>query len=215
MRAADGELIPPGDFLPAAEKYGAIRDIDRWVIAQAADIAARGIDVEINISAASIGDPGLIADIEQELARTGADPSRLVFEITETALIAETEVAVTLAERLRAARLPLRPRRLRQRLRRLPLPQAPADGLPQDRSRVHPGRAHERRRPARDPRDRRARARASACRRSPRAWRTRRRWICCVRSASTTPRASTSAGPPHWRWKGRARRGRAASLPMR
>jgi PAS domain S-box-containing protein len=74
MRGTDGELIPPGAFLPAAEKYGAIRDIDRWVIAQGADLAARGIDVEINISAASIGDPGLIADIEHELARTGARP---------------------------------------------------------------------------------------------------------------------------------------------
>jgi PAS domain S-box-containing protein len=101
MRGTDGTLIPPGAFLPAAEKHGAIRDIDRWVIAQGADLAATGIDVEINISAASIGDPGLIADIEAELERTGADPSRLVFEITETALIEETEVAVTLAERLR------------------------------------------------------------------------------------------------------------------
>ena len=101
MRGTDGALIPPGAFLPAAEKHGAIRDIDRWVIAQGADLAATGLDVEINISAASIGDPGLIADIEAELERTGADPSRLVFEITETALIEETEVAVTLAERLR------------------------------------------------------------------------------------------------------------------
>ena len=101
MRGRDGELIPPGSFLPAAEKHGAIRDIDRWVIAQAAALAARGIDVEINISAASIGDPGLIADIERELERTGADPSRLVFEITETALIEETGLAVALAERLR------------------------------------------------------------------------------------------------------------------
>ena len=101
MRGPAGELIPPGDFLPAAEKYGAIRDIDRWVIAQAADLAARGIDVEINISADSIGDPELIAHIERELARTGAEPARLVFEITETALIEETAVAVKLAERLR------------------------------------------------------------------------------------------------------------------
>jgi PAS domain S-box-containing protein len=101
MRATDGTLIPPGDFLPAAEKYGAIRDIDRWVIAQGADLAARGIDVEINISAASIDDPELIADIERELARTGAEPSRLVFEITETALVEKTELAVALAERLR------------------------------------------------------------------------------------------------------------------
>jgi EAL domain-containing protein (putative c-di-GMP-specific phosphodiesterase class I) len=102
MRATDGGLVPPGDFLPIAEKYGAIRDIDRWVIAQGARYAARGIDVEINISAASIGDPELIAVIERELARTGADPSRLVFEITETALIEQTEVAVGLAETLRA-----------------------------------------------------------------------------------------------------------------
>jgi PAS domain S-box-containing protein len=101
MRGTDGALIPPGAFLPAAEKHGAIRDIDRWVIARGADLAATGIDVEINISAASIGDPSLIADIEHELERTGADPARLVFEITETALIEETEVAVTLAERLR------------------------------------------------------------------------------------------------------------------
>jgi PAS domain S-box-containing protein len=101
MRSREGKLIPPGDFLPAAEKHGAIRDIDRWVLSQGADLAARGIDVEINISAASIGDPGLITDIENELERTGADPSRLVFEITETALIEKTEVAVELAERLR------------------------------------------------------------------------------------------------------------------
>ena len=101
MRATDGSLIPPGDFLPAAEKYGAILDIDRWVIGQGAELAGRGIDVEINISAASIGDTGLIALIERELERTGADPSRLVFEITETALIEHTDIAVALAERLR------------------------------------------------------------------------------------------------------------------
>ena len=40
MRGTDGALIPPGDFLPAAEKHGAIRDIDRWVIAKGADLAA-------------------------------------------------------------------------------------------------------------------------------------------------------------------------------
>jgi PAS domain S-box-containing protein len=101
MRGTDGSLIPPGAFLPAAEKHGAIRDIDHWVVARGADLAAQGLDVEINISAASIGDAGLIEDIKRELERTGADPARLVFEITETALIEETDVAVTLAERLR------------------------------------------------------------------------------------------------------------------
>ena len=101
MRSRDGELIAPGAFLPAAEKHGAIREIDRWVIAHGADLAATGMHVEINLSAASLGDPGLIADIERELRRTGADPPRLVFEITETALIEKPEVAVALAGRLR------------------------------------------------------------------------------------------------------------------
>ena len=156
MRDTDGKLIPPGDFLPAAEKHGAIRDIDRWVLAQGADLAARGIDVEINISAASIGDPGLIADIEHELARTGADPSRLVFEITETALVEETEVAVTLAERLRhlGCRFALDDFGSGyggfHYLKHLPM-----DFLKIDREFVRDARS-ERGRPARDPRDRRA-----------------------------------------------------------
>ena len=33
MRSSTGELIAPGEFLPAAERYGVIREIDRWVIA--------------------------------------------------------------------------------------------------------------------------------------------------------------------------------------
>jgi EAL domain-containing protein (putative c-di-GMP-specific phosphodiesterase class I) len=102
MRDRAGELIPPGAFLPAAEKHGPIRDIDRWVIARGADLAAGGVDVEINLSAASIGDPGLVQHIEEQLDRAGTDPCRLVFEITETALLADTELAAVLADRLRA-----------------------------------------------------------------------------------------------------------------
>lgn len=101
MRDRDGGLIAPGDFLPAAEKYGPIREIDRWVISQGAEIAARGMAVEINVSGVSLGDPTLVAHIDSELARTGADPSRLVFEITETALIEAGDRAVRLAEQIR------------------------------------------------------------------------------------------------------------------
>jgi hypothetical protein len=127
------------------------------VIAQGTPTRPRGIDVEINISASSIGDPELVAVIERELERTGADPSRLVFEITETALIEKTEVAGRPGRDAARAGLPLRARRLRHRLRRLPLPQGATDGLPQDRPRVRPRRDEQRGRPARDPRDRRAR----------------------------------------------------------
>lgn len=48
-----GGVIGPGAFLPAAEEYGFIIDIDRWVIDRSAHIAAAGLTVELNVSAAS------------------------------------------------------------------------------------------------------------------------------------------------------------------
>ncbi len=88
MIGRDGELIAPGSFLPIAEQYGLIGEIDRWVIAQAISIAAHTDSiVEANISAASIGTVDLLSFIEHQLKETGADPAHLVFEITETALM--------------------------------------------------------------------------------------------------------------------------------
>ena len=102
MRSSAGELIAPGEFLPAAERYGVIREIDRWVIGRGAELAAEGRNVEINISGTSMSDAGLIDHIDRELERTGAEPSRLVFEITETAVIGKVDTARRLAEHLRA-----------------------------------------------------------------------------------------------------------------
>jgi PAS domain S-box-containing protein len=101
LHSQTGELIAPGEFLPAAERYGVIREIDRWVIARGTELAAAGMCVEINISGTSMGDATLIEEIDRALQRTGADPSRLVFEITETAVIEGVENARRLAQRLR------------------------------------------------------------------------------------------------------------------
>jgi PAS domain S-box-containing protein len=88
MIGRDGEIILPGSFLPVAEKYGLIGEIDRWVITQAVRLAAGGGRViEVNLSAASIGTTGLLPFIERQLRETGAEPANLVFEITETALM--------------------------------------------------------------------------------------------------------------------------------
>jgi PAS domain S-box-containing protein len=84
-----GEVIPPGAFLPVAEKYGLIGEVDEWVIKQAAARAATGRRVEANLSAESIGNLDLLPLIEQELHEAGADPTNLVFEITETALMSD------------------------------------------------------------------------------------------------------------------------------
>jgi PAS domain S-box-containing protein len=88
MLGRDGEIIRPASFLPIAEKYGLISEIDRWVISQAARRAARGrCVVQANLSAASIASTDLLPFIERQLRETGADPADLIFEITETALM--------------------------------------------------------------------------------------------------------------------------------
>jgi PAS domain S-box-containing protein len=93
MNDREGKLVPPGLFLPAAEEHGLIADIDRWVIGQAAELAGRGHAIELNVSAESLGDPGLLEVVDSELRRTGADPGLVVFELTETALLRSEQTA--------------------------------------------------------------------------------------------------------------------------
>lgn len=102
MISRNGEIILPGTFLPAAEKHGLIGDIDRWVIKQAIVLAARGRTVQANISADSIADSGLLAEIEYQLHERGADPAHLVFELTETALMDDIDRGERFAHRLTA-----------------------------------------------------------------------------------------------------------------
>ena len=82
----DGSIISPGRFLPAAEQYDLIEDIDCWVLAQAIEHAARGVKVHFNISGKTLGSRRLINILLRGLDETGADPALLVCEITETAL---------------------------------------------------------------------------------------------------------------------------------
>ena len=99
MLGDDDEVIMPGEFLPPAERFGLAPAIDRWVVAQAAEIA-RDRRVEVNLSAQSIGDPGLPAFVEARLAEAGAVAGNLVFEITETAAAEDLDQARRLAGRL-------------------------------------------------------------------------------------------------------------------
>jgi diguanylate cyclase (GGDEF)-like protein len=100
MRDPGGNLFPPLAFLPVAEQCGLIYEIDQWVIKQAIRTAPRGEPVSINLSASSVGDPRLFDLIERELRDQGTDPSRVVFEITETAVMQNMDRATMFAERL-------------------------------------------------------------------------------------------------------------------
>jgi diguanylate cyclase (GGDEF)-like protein len=134
-------LVHPASFLYIAERLGLIGAIDRWVVERALDILAaqrllgRDLRVEVNLSARTIGDEQLLEVIEQRLRATDVPPDRLVFELTETAAVANVG-----RERARATprrpRLQVRPRRLRRRIRIGLLSQTPPVRLPEDRCRV-------------------------------------------------------------------------------
>lgn len=89
----DGEVIPPDSFLPAAEEYGLIAEIDRWVVKETFRLAALGHAVEFNLSAKSVADPGMLARIAEVLKESGAPTANIVCEITETALVNDIAVA--------------------------------------------------------------------------------------------------------------------------
>jgi len=87
----DGGLIEPGRFLPAAERYGLIGEIDRMVVDRVAAILAEETSarIAVNVSALSVTDPTMLAHIEQRLDWYGVEPARLLVEITETAAISD------------------------------------------------------------------------------------------------------------------------------
>jgi PAS domain S-box-containing protein len=97
-----GEVVPPGMFLPVAERFGLIADVDRWVVKQAIQRAAAGHRVEVNISAWTMANVDLVPLVEHLLLESGANPDDVVFEITETALMHDLEAGRRFAHGLRA-----------------------------------------------------------------------------------------------------------------
>jgi EAL domain-containing protein (putative c-di-GMP-specific phosphodiesterase class I) len=102
VRLADeprGVLVAPGRFLPAAERYGLIREIDRMVLHKVTALLAGrrsageqiepGVRVAINCSSLSITDGGMLACIERALELAQVDPAQLMIEVTETAAISD------------------------------------------------------------------------------------------------------------------------------
>ena len=103
MLDAEGGIIPPDMFLPAAERYNMIATLDRWVVSHCfawyadnrAAIKEGGLDtMSINLSGASVTDDGFMKYIRNEMQEYGVDPKRICFEITETAAIANMDAAV-------------------------------------------------------------------------------------------------------------------------
>jgi EAL domain-containing protein (putative c-di-GMP-specific phosphodiesterase class I) len=93
MIDADGQLIPPARFIPAAERYGLMGAIDRWVIRHAFRHCARTFDQSsrtefaINLSGHSLNDDSFPDFMREQFARSGVPAEGICFEISETAAI--------------------------------------------------------------------------------------------------------------------------------
>lgn len=88
-----GKVVAPADFLTIAERFGLIREIDRWVALRAIQLIKekqldrKGLFLEVNLSGKAFTDAELLHTIKESFGKTGINPGNLVFEITETAII--------------------------------------------------------------------------------------------------------------------------------
>ena len=110
MRGENGELIAPGRFIPAAERYGQITLIDYWVIEHTfrqlrawQDAGEPLLKLNVNLSGLTLADPGLTNYIIKMRDLYALDPAWIGFEITESCAIAHLERALAFFEFCREA----------------------------------------------------------------------------------------------------------------
>jgi EAL domain-containing protein (putative c-di-GMP-specific phosphodiesterase class I) len=106
----DGEITLPTSFIPSAERYHLMPNIDRWVIKNTfaayrklLDISSEQCDYifSINLSGTSLGDKSLLGYIREQFAIYSIPPQRICFEITETAAIVNLKNTINLFSTLR------------------------------------------------------------------------------------------------------------------
>src|SRR5262249_39584450 len=114
MIGPDGKWIAPMAFIPAAERYGLMPRVDRWVIAQGCRelaglrSAGRWLPVcMVNLSGASVSDPSLADYVSNCLQQHELPGPQIGFELTETAAIGNMASASQLMSRLRSLGSPI------------------------------------------------------------------------------------------------------------
>lgn len=109
MRSRDGRCHSPAEFLPAAERFDLMPEIDLWVLrrllfllsGQSPDFIEQLGFCTINLSGTSVGRPEVLRNIEQALDESRFPCEKLCFEITETAAVSNLDRALEMIERLR------------------------------------------------------------------------------------------------------------------
>jgi len=108
MISEEGEMLSPGIFIPVAERMGLIHQIDLWVVNEIIDYiaslpkASEDISFTVNLSSHALQSNYLLPVLRQKLESTWISPSRLTFEITETAAVSSFTKTREMISRIRA-----------------------------------------------------------------------------------------------------------------
>lgn len=105
LKGEDNSLISPMAFIPTAERFGLMPQIDRWVVGAALGVLKQnpGLNLFMNISGMSLSEESLLQYIEEMISQSGIEPCRIGFEITETAAVKDMMLARRWIERLKSA----------------------------------------------------------------------------------------------------------------
>jgi EAL domain-containing protein (putative c-di-GMP-specific phosphodiesterase class I) len=103
-------MISPGEFIPIAESSGLIVDLGSWVIKSACSLLAqwamqpqmRHLEISVNVSPRQFLDPNFERFVADALADSGADPSRLKLEITESVMVENIDETLSTMTALKA-----------------------------------------------------------------------------------------------------------------
>jgi diguanylate cyclase (GGDEF)-like protein len=104
-------MVAPGEFIPVAEESNLILPLGRWVMREAcrqlalwgSDPRASTLEMAVNVSATQFHRPDFVEQVLTTLAETGANPSHLRLELTESLLLKDVEGTVSKMQRLRDA----------------------------------------------------------------------------------------------------------------
>lgn len=110
MLDKDGKLISPGEFIPVAEHYGIIDELDRWTFERTISYLQQQLSRQeayrqrfsVNISGGTIGDEDFREYVLRRFQETGVDPHHIQFEITETAAVRNFDRAMDFIRALKA-----------------------------------------------------------------------------------------------------------------
>jgi diguanylate cyclase (GGDEF)-like protein/PAS domain S-box-containing protein len=108
MKDEEGKIIPPGAFIPAAERYNLMLQIDRWVISEAFKwFSSHPATLDklalctINLSGHTLSDEAFVGFINESFVNYDIPRRKICFEITETAAISNLNNAMTLINQLK------------------------------------------------------------------------------------------------------------------